>query len=76
MEFRYAKTLINLKNVNHNIGGKKEYDENVLDYLKLPNGNYIVKLKKDNGLEGDNDVKNTLPSHLGGFVLSNSKRTK
>ena len=23
-----------------------EYDENVLDYYKLPNGNYIVKLKK------------------------------
>ena len=23
-----------------------EYDENVLDYWKLPNGNYIVKLKK------------------------------
>ena len=51
-----------------------EYDENVLDYWKLPNGNYIVKLKKDDGLEGDNDVKNTLPSHLGAFILSNSKR--
>ena len=23
-----------------------EYDENVSDYWKLPNGNYIVKLKK------------------------------
>ena len=23
-----------------------EYDENVLDYWRLPNGNYIVKLKK------------------------------
>ena len=51
-----------------------EYDENVLDYWQLPNGNYIVKLKKDDGLEGDNDVKNTLPSHLGAFILSNSKR--
>ena len=51
-----------------------EYDENVLDYWKLTNGNYIVKLKKDNALEGDNDVKNTLPSHLGAFILSNSKR--
>ena len=51
-----------------------EYDENVLDYWKLPNGNYIVKLKKDDGLEGDNDVKNTLPSHFGAFILSNSKR--
>ena len=51
-----------------------EYDENVLDYWKLPNGNYIVKLKKDDGLEEDNDIKNTLPSHLGAFILSNSKR--
>ena len=51
-----------------------EYDENVLDYWKLPNGKYTVKLKKDDGLEGDNDVKNILPSHLGAFMLSNSKR--
>ena len=51
-----------------------KYDENVLDYWKLSNGNYIVKLKKDDGLKGDNDVKNTLPSHLGAFKLSNSKR--
>ena len=51
-----------------------EHDGNVLDYWKLPNGNYIVKLKKDDGLEGDNDVKNTLPSQLGAFILSNSKR--
>ena len=51
-----------------------EYDENVLDYWKLPNRNYIVKLKKDDGLEDNNDVKNTLPSHLEAFILSNSKR--
>ena len=51
-----------------------EYDDNVLDYWILPNGNYIVKLKKDDGLDGDNDVKNILPSHLGAFILSNSKR--
>ena len=51
-----------------------EHDDNVLDYWKLPNGNYIVKLKKDDGLDFDNDVKNTLPSHIGAFILSNSKR--
>ena len=51
-----------------------EYDDNVLDYWKLPNGNYIVKLKEDDGLDSDNDVKNTLPSKLGAFKLSNSKR--
>ena len=53
-----------------------EYDDNLLDYWKLPNGNYIVKLKKDDGLDGDNDVKNTLPSQLGAFILSKSKRIK
>ena len=51
-----------------------EYDENVLDYWKLPKGKYKVKLKKDDSLDGDNDVKNTLPSHLGAFIVSNSKR--
>ena len=51
-----------------------EYDQNVLDYWKLPSVNYIVKLKKDDGLEEDNDVKNTLPSQLGAFILRNSKR--
>ena len=51
-----------------------ECDENVLDYWKLANGNYVVKLKKDDGLDGDNDVKNALPSHLFAFVSSNSKR--
>ena len=51
-----------------------EYDENVIDYWNLPNGINIVKLKKDDGLDGDSDVKNTLPSHFGAFILSNSKR--
>ena len=52
-----------------------EYDENVLDYRRLPNEKYIVKLKKDDRLDGDNNVKNTLPSHLGVFILSNSKQS-
>ena len=53
---------------------KREFDENVLDYWKLPNGNYIVKMKKDDGLDDDCDIRNTLPSVLGAFILSNSKR--
>ena len=54
---------------------KTEDDNNVLDYWRLPNGKYIVKLKKDDGLDDDdNDVKNTLPAQLGAFILSNSKR--
>ena len=51
-----------------------EYDGNVLDYWRLPNKKYILKLKKDDGLEGHNDVKNTLPSQLGAIILSNFKR--
>ena len=53
---------------------KTEFDENVLDYWKLPKGNYIVKMKKDDGLDDDCDIKNTLPAVLGAFILSNSKR--
>ena len=51
-----------------------EYDENVLEFRKLPNWNHKVNLGKADGLEGDKDVKNTLPSHLRAFILSNSKR--
>ena len=53
---------------------KTEFDENVLDYWRLPNGNYIVKMKKDDGVDDDCDIKNTLPAVLGAFILSNSKR--
>ena len=34
-----------------------EYDDNVIDYWKLPNGNYILKMKQDDKLDGDNDLK-------------------
>ena len=50
-----------------------EYDDNVLDYWKMPNGNYLAKFWKNDGLNGNNDLKNTLPSQLGAFILSNSK---
>ena len=53
---------------------KTKFDENVLDYWKLTNGNYIVKMKKDDGLDDDCDNKNTLPAVLKTFILSNSKR--
>ena len=43
-------------------------------YGKLPDGNYIVKMKIDNVLDDDCDNKNTMPFHLGAFVLSNSRR--
>ena len=53
---------------------KTDFDENVLDYWKLPNGNYIVKMKKDDGLDDDCDNKNTLPADLRAFILANSRR--
>ena len=53
---------------------KTEDDENDLDYWNLPNGNCIVRLKKDDGLDDDCDIKNTLPRHLGAFTLSNSNK--
>ena len=51
-----------------------EYDEKNLDYWKLPNGIYIVKMKKDDELDDDYDGKNTLPAHLGAFLLGNSQK--
>ena len=53
---------------------KTEFDENLLDCWKLPNGNYIVKMKKNDGLDNDCDIENTPPAVLGAFILSNSKR--
>ena len=51
-----------------------EYDERVLGYQKLFHGNYILKLKIDAGLEDEVKNVNTVPLHLGAFVLSISKR--
>ena len=52
-----------------------EYDEKVLDNWRLPNGKYIVKMKKDDGLDDhDSEIQNNLPVQLGSFILSNSKR--
>ena len=51
-----------------------ENDERVLDYQKTNYGNYIVRLKNDEGLQDEVKKVNTMPLHLGAFVLSNSKR--
>ena len=51
-----------------------EYDERILDYQKTNHGNYIVKLKDDDVLEGEVKKVNTLPLQLAVFILSNSKR--
>ena len=46
MEFRYAMILMNLKKSKSELWTETENDGNVLEYWKLPNGNYILKLKK------------------------------
>ena len=51
-----------------------EYDERVKDYWKISGINYIVKLIDDKRLEDEVKKLNTLPLHLGAFVLSNCKR--
>ena len=52
---------------------KTEYVERVEDYWKLPNGDYIVQIFLDEGVDTPVDNKNTMPSQLGAFILSNSK---
>ena len=51
-----------------------EYDERVKDYWKISGINYIVKMIDDAGLEDEVKKLNTMPLHLGVFVLSNSER--
>ena len=46
-----------------------EYDEPVLDYQKINHGNYIVKLKDDEGIEDEVKKVNTLPLELAFFIL-------
>ena len=50
-----------------------EYDERNKDYWKISGINYIVKMIDDAGLEDEVKKLNTMPLHLGAFVLSNSK---
>ena len=69
------------KNIEENVACKSGYwmmsesDERVKDYWKISHGNYIVKMIDDAGLEDEIKKLDTLPLHLGAFVLSNSKRT-
>ena len=51
-----------------------EYDEGVKDYCKLSGIIYIVKMIDDAGLEDEVKKLNTMPLHLGAFVISNSER--
>ena len=51
-----------------------EYDDKILDFLKIITLKLNSKNDKNDGLDGHKDVKNTLPSHLWALILSNSKR--
>ena len=51
-----------------------EYDEIFLDYQKINYGNFIVRMRDDEGLQDEVKKFNNMPHHLGAFVLSNSKR--
>ena len=51
-----------------------EHDERVKEYWRVSHGNYIFKMTDDAGLEDEVKKLNTMPLHLGSFVLSNSKR--
>ena len=51
-----------------------DHDERVKDYWKISGINYIVKMIDDAVLEDEVKKLNTMPLHLGAFVLSNSKR--
>ena len=68
------------KNTEENIAFKSdfsmmsEYDERVKDYWKISGVKYIVKIIDDAGLEDEVKKSNSMPLHLGSFVLSNSKR--
>ena len=53
---------------------QSEFDERVLDYQKINDGKYIVKLKDDEGIEDEVKKVNTLPLQLAVFILSDSKR--
>ena len=70
-----------LKKINESNCCKSEHwmqtenDDNVSESWRLPSGNYIVKMKKDNGLDdNDSNIKDGLPAHPGAFILSNSER--
>ena len=51
-----------------------EYDERIKDYWQISGFNYIVKMIVGAGLEDEVKKVNTMPLHLGAFVLSNNKR--
>ena len=55
---------------------KENFDDRIKEWFPLKNGNSIVKLEDDEGVDDYDKAKsvNTLPSHFGSYILSHSKR--
>ena len=49
------------------------YDERLNGFWRWPSGNYIVKMIEEDGVEDEVKNLNTMPLHLGSFVLPNSQ---
>ena len=45
-----------------------------MDDSRTTERGFTVKLKQDEGLERETTLQNTIPAHLGNFILSESKR--
>ena len=55
---------------------KKEYDESVIEWFPLKNGNIMVKTKDKEGVDDEGISKkiNSQPCQLGSLIISHSKR--
>ena len=55
---------------------KENFNDRVKEWFPLKNGNLIVKLEDDEGVDDFDKAKsiNTMPSHFGSCILSHSKR--
>ena len=55
---------------------RENFDDRVKEWFPLKNGNLIVKLEHDEGVDDYDKAKsiNTMPSHFGSYILSHSKR--
>ena len=55
---------------------RENFDDRIKEWFPLKNGNFIVKLEDDEGVDDFDKAKsiNTMPSHFGSNILSHSKR--
>ena len=57
---------------------RESFDDRVKDWSPLKNGNLLVKLNYDEGVDDYDKARsiNTMPSHFRCYILSHSKRLK